>query len=576
MSRIRFDRFELDVTAGELRSGGAVVKLQPQPCKVLALLASRAGQLVTRAEIQRQVWTDDTFVDFEQGLNYCVRQIRAALDDQAETPRFIETVPRRGYRFLAPVTAAASAPQAPSRVMLAVLPFENLSGIDNDEYFSDGLTDEMIAQLGRINPQTLGVIARTSAMRYKGTDKSIGAIGSELGVGFVLEGSVRRNATRVRVTAQLIQVCDQSLVWADTYERHVGDVLSLQRDVARAIAGAIQIQLTPQEQQRLASLRPIDSRAYEAYLQGRFAWNQRTRQSLERSVRCFLQAIEIDPEYAAAHAGIADAYMTQLDYNYLLPREAFSLVNRAVLEAIRLEDSLAEPHTSLGHLRLHEFNWRAAEQEFIRAIALNPGYSTAHYYYGNLLAALGRYDEAIDEAQRSLDLDPLSLNARQNRMFLYYLARRYDEALNQADEILQIDPRFLGLYYTLGLVQDRLGRFEEATRSFEVVSPAGIRRGSTVAAAAAVVVARAGRRDDARATLQRLEGMKADEYVSSYDLALVSLAVDDVDKALAHLSNAIEDHASFVPYINIDARLDPLRTDPRFAAIIERLKFPRT
>src|SRR5262245_2809726 len=186
MSRLRFDRFELDVAAGELRNGGAVVRLQPQPCKVLALLASRAGQLVTRAEIQKQVWTDDTFVDFEQGLNYCVRQIRAALDDQADTPRFIETIPRRGYRFLAAVTPAAPPSSAPARVMLAVLPFENLSGVDHDEYFSDGLTDEMIAQLGRINPQTLGVIARTSAMRYKGTDKTIGAIGGELGVGFVL------------------------------------------------------------------------------------------------------------------------------------------------------------------------------------------------------------------------------------------------------------------------------------------------------------------------------------------------------------------------------------------------------
>jgi len=576
VSSLRFDAFELDLAAGELRRRGAAIKLQPQPFKVLALLATRAGQLVTRAEIQKQIWTDDTFVDFEQGLNYCIRQIRAALDDRAKTPRFIETIPRRGYRFHAPVEAMPARPVSPSgRAMLAVLPFDNLSVAEREDYFSDGLTEEMIAQLGRVNPQTLGVIARTSAMRYKRTDKSIDTIGRELGVGFVLEGSVRRSANRVRVTAQLIQVSDQSHLWAETYEGSVGDMLTLQSDVAQKIALAIRVQLAPAERVRLAALRPLAPAAYEAYLKGRYCWNQRTRESLEKSVRCFTRAIDVAPEYAAAHAGLADAYLTQLDYNYLLPRDAFSLANRAVLEALRLDDTVAEPHASLGHLRLHEFNWRAAEQEFLRAIALNSSYGTAHYYYGNLLAAFGRFDEAVGEGQRALEIDPLSLNARQNLLFLFYLARRYDEALAQATEVVEIDPNYLGLQYSLGLVYERLGRFDEATAAFDRVSPAGIRPGSTIAAAAGLVRARAGARDEALHTLERLESLAVVEYVSSYDLALLSLAVGNADKAIAFLAKAIDEHASFVPYLNIDARLDPLRSDARFTAIVDRVKFPR-
>ena len=260
MACLRFGPFELDPANGDLREGRALIKLQPQPLKVLSLLASRAGQLVSRAEIQKQIWTDDTFVDFDQGLNYCIRQIRAALCDNAGTPRFIETVPRRGYRFLAGVEEVSTAPAVGRRVMLAVLPFDNLSGDEEQDYFSDGLTDEMISQLARLNPQRLGVIARTSAMKYKHTDSSIDIIGRQLGVSYILEGSVRRSASRVRVTAQLVQVSDQSHLWAQSYDHDLGDMLALQGDVAHAIANEIRVQLTPQERIRRANPRPLDSR----------------------------------------------------------------------------------------------------------------------------------------------------------------------------------------------------------------------------------------------------------------------------------------------------------------------------
>jgi TolB-like protein/Flp pilus assembly protein TadD len=576
VSRLRFETFELDLASGELRKGQTLVRLQPQPFKVLALLARRAGELVRRDEIQKQVWTDDTFVDFDQGLNYCIRQIRSALCDDAEAPGFIETVPRRGYRFL-PIVEEISAPLLPPvarRVMLAVLPFENLSGEEHQEYFSDGLTDEMIAQLGRLNPQRLRVIARTSAMNYKHTSKSIDVIGRELGVAYVLEGSVRRGADRVRVTAQLIQVSDQTHLWAQSYDRHLGDMLALQSELAHAIAGEIRVQLTPQEQVRSAMLRPVEPRAYEAYLKGRYFWNRRTRESLQKSVHCFEQAMSIDPGYAAAYAGLADVYLTQLDYNYLPPRDAFALANRVVLDALRLDDALAEPHTSLGHLRLHEFQWAAAERQFTHAIGLNPGYGTAHYYYGNLLAALGRWDEAFAEAQRALELDPMSPNTRQNRIFIKYLARRYDEALAEAHETVELDPTYLAIYYYLGLIFERKEKYTEAIEALQKVGPRPTSRGATVLAALGYTYAIAGRRNEALDVLKQLEEVSDREYVSTYDLALLALALGDTDQALALLSKAYNDYSSFLPFVIVDARLDRVRSDPRFKELVRRMNFP--
>jgi TolB-like protein/tetratricopeptide (TPR) repeat protein len=577
MSRLRFESFELDLQCGELRKGGVPVRLQPQPFKVLALLASRAGQLVPREDIQKQVWTDNTFVDFEQGLNYCIRQIRAVLSDHADTPGFVETVPRRGYRFLAKVEEISSPTaevMAARRVMLAVLPFENLSGHDEQEYFSDGLTDEMIAQLGRLNPLRLGVIARTSAMRYKHANKSIDVIGRELGVSYVLEGSVRRSGNRVRVTAQLIHVSDQTHLWAQTFDRDVGDVLMLQSEVARLIANEIRIQLTPQEQVRLARQPGVDPGTYEAYLRGRYFWNRRTKESLEKSVRYFQQAIDSDPGYAPAYAGLADAHLTQLDYNYLPPRDAFALAKTALLDALRLDDTLAEPHTSLGHLRLHEFNWRAAQQAFEHAVALNPGYGTAHYYHGNLLAAFGRFDDAVAAAQRSLEIDPLSPNTRVNRLFTLYLARRYDEALHQVHETIEIDPSYVGVHYYLGLIYERLGRYNDAIAAFKTVSPIA-RTGPTTLAALGYVYAVAGQRQDALEILQRLTHWSQYEYVSSYDLALLHLALGDRDRAFALFAQAYEDHSSFLPFLNVDARLDGVRSDPQFIDLVRRMNFPQ-
>jgi len=570
---LEFGSFQLDVATCELREEGKPVRLQPQPVKVLALLASNAGSLVTRERIRSEIWSGDTFVDFEQGLNYCIAQIRTALGDRARSPQYIETLQRRGYRFVAPVRNTTAVPETAVKILLAVLPFENLSGDADQEFFSDGLTEEMITELGRVNPQRLGVIARTSAMRYKGRAHSIDQVARELGVSYILEGSVRRASDRVRVTAQLIQASDQSNIWSEAFDRSLGDMLALQSELATSIAQAIRVRLAPAEEKRLASRRPIAPAAYDLYLKGRYLWNQRTRESLDEGARCFERAIEHHMDYAAAYAGLADIYLTQLDYNYLPPREAFSLANRAVLEALRLDDTLADPHTSLGHLRLHEFNWRAAEQEFLRAIDLNPSYATAHYYYGNLLAALGRTDEAAAEGRRVLELDPMSANARQNLAFLLYLAQRYDEALKQCAEANAID-RQPNTDYLTGLIHERLGRYDDAVRAFAQRWPKTARSRTTVAAAIGFVQAQAGQRDEALQARNRLESLSEHEYVSSYDLALLYLALGDADLAVERLWRAHEEFSSMLPYVNVDARIDSLRSHPSFRALIERMRFP--
>jgi TolB-like protein/Flp pilus assembly protein TadD len=566
---VRFGAFELDLGCGALYRGSELVRLEPQPLKVLLMLADRAGELVSRREIQKQVWQEHTFVDFEQGLNYCVRQIREALGDSAGSPRFIETVPRRGYRFVAPLEARHG-----GRILLAVLPFENVGADPEKEYFSDGLTEEMIAQLGRLNPHELGVIARTSAMRYKRTTKGIDAIGGELGVAYVLEGSVRQIGSRVRVTAQLVQVTDQTPVWSDTLERSVGDILALQSEIAQAIATQVGIELTPRGQQRLADSRAIHSEAYDAYLKGRYFWKRRSREALQKSAEYFTRAIVIDSAYAPAYSGLADVHLTQLDYNYLRPRDAFALADQALHNALRLDDTLAEPHTSLGHLRLHQFAWIAAERAFTRAIDLNKGYDAAYYFRANLLAAFGRFDEAIAEATRTIELDPMTANTRQNRVFILYLARRYDEAVHEAMETLEMEPAHTSLHYYLGLAYERLDSFGLALEAFARVGPKSPEPGARVLAAVGQTRARAGQHGAARDAVRTLEALSANQYVSSYEMALLHAALGETDRAFELLSKAYDEFASGLPFVAVDPRWDEVRSDERFGALVERLGLP--
>jgi len=567
--RFGFEDFELDLRTGELRKSGTRVKLQIQPFKVLALLVAHGGQMVTREEICRHVWGGETFVNYEQGLNYCVRQIRAALGEDAVKPRYIETYPRRGYRFLIPVAelGAAESP-AEHRVMLAVLPLENLSGNEEQEYLADGLTDDIITVLGGLFPERLGVIARTSAIQYKRTTKKIDQIGRELGVDYIVEGAVRREGDRVRITAQLIRASDQTHVWAETYDRLLQDVLLLQSELASAIAAEVKVQLVPQEGPAISGR--VNPEAYEAYLKARFLWNRRDRGDLYQALKYFSASIEKDRDYAPAFAGLADTYLTLLDYRYLPPGEALALAMAAAMNALRLDERLADAHTSLAHAKLHALDWSGAEMEFRRAIQLGSGYAVAHFYYANLLTCLGRFDEAITEAREAVRLDPVSMGTEANLAILYYSAGRYDEALESCRKAIQLEPNLARPYDDLGRILLEKGALSEAVAALEKaasLSGGGARFLSSLAYAYGVT----GREEQAREILAKLTEMSKQRYVGSSDFALVNAGLGERDQAIYWLERACDERDAHVPFLHVDPRLASLRTDPRFEALVKRV-----
>jgi TolB-like protein/Flp pilus assembly protein TadD len=569
--KLGFDDFELDVRSGELRKSGAQVKLQVQPFKVLAFLVSRAGEVVTRQEICQHVWGGETFVDYEQGLNYCIRQIRAALDEDAARPRYIDTFPRRGYRFLLPVVELPSGrASSEDRVMLAVLPLENLSKDPEQEYFADGLTDEIITEFCCLSPQRLGVIARTSAMQYKRTVKGIDRIGRELGVDYIVEGAVRRDGNRVRITAQLIRVSDQTHAWAHAYERQLQDVLLLQSELASAIAAEVQVQLVPQTRSRAASSRRVNPEAYETCLKARFFWNRRSREDLYRALELFSTSIERDPGYAAAFAGMADTYLVMLDYGYMAPNEALALAKATAVNALRLDERLADAHTSLGHAKLHALDWDGAEQEFRRAIELGPGYALAHFYYGSLLAGRSRFEDAIAEAREAVKLDPVSMVAEAHLTILYYSAGRYDEALESCRKALAMEPSLPRPYDDLGRILLKKGASSEAIAALEKavsLSNRGARYLSSLGYGYGVT----GNKDMAREILAELTGMSKQRYVASSDFALVNAGLGEVEQAICWLERACEERDSHLAFLAIDPRLASLHADTRFQALLKRV-----
>jgi len=679
-SSIRFGAFELALKSGELRKDGAPVKLQPQPFKVLALLAAHAGQLVTREELQQQIWADETFVDFEHGLNFCIKQIRGALGDNAQAPRFIETLPRRGYRFIARteksdvsaidppagvsegsndavqsgfarggatdgegglagtrgsivakaeprgladsaepfetyasktrsgsplnskskiqnskafIAAAvlvlgvvlagyaawqrfAARPQAPSgKVMLAVLPFENLSADPEQDYFSDGLTEEMIAQLGSLQPQRLGVIARTSAMTYKSANKDIRQIGRELGVDYILEGSVRRDGERLRITAQLIQVADQTHLWSESYNRSQSDALGIQGEVAGRVARSLALALLPARVPENSASSAVQPAAHEAYLRGRYLWNKGRVADLEKSVEYFNQAIELDRQYAAAYAGLADSYRLLAMFQGLSVQEALPKSIAAAETAIALDDRLAEAHAALGSVRFwFERNWDAAEREFRLAIEINPSYGPAHHDYAWYLVVMGRADEGVSEIKRARDLDPLSPLANSDVGWIYLSARKYDDAIAEMQRTLELEPNSLAVQDCLEHAYLYQGMYAEA------------------AAAARRQMARLGASPEELAAIDRLdvnERLNAvyrwrlsqkltaaqTRRVSAFSVAGLYAALRDQQRALEWLEKAFAERDLMLASLSVNPGFDGLRGDPRFGELLRRIGFPQ-
>jgi TolB-like protein/Tfp pilus assembly protein PilF len=457
------------------------------------------------------------------------------------------------------------------KLMLAVLPFENMSGDVTQEYFSDGLTEEMITQLSRLNPERLAVIARTSAMRYKGANKSVREIGRELGVSHVLEGSVRREAGRVRIAAQLIQVADETHLWVDMYEERVGDILILQSEVAQAVAREIRVKLTPREERRLASAREVSPVAYEAYLKGRHLWNKRTEDGMRKSIAHYEEAIRENPDYAIAYCGVADSYVMLACRGMAPAKETFRKAKAAASKAIELDPELGDVHGSLAHVRLHDWDWKELERDFQRAIELNPAQAIVYYWYGEFLMSMGRPEEAIAATQKAYLTDPLSAVIGASLGMILYLARRYDQAVEVLQRAQEINPDHFLPYMRLGLVRIQQGKYEEAIQKLRRAVHLAEQSTETLAALATAHVA-GGNIEEARTILNELEKPAGKRYVLPYNIAKIYSASGNPDKAFEWLETAYKEGNPDLIELNSEPLFDSLRSDPRFSDLMQRVR----
>ncbi len=572
MNTVRFGAFEADLNTGELRKRGLKIRLPDQVFQVLALLLEHPGEIVSRSDLRNHLWPRETFVDFDHGLNKAVNRLREALSDSAGNPRFIETVAKRGYRLIAPVTARQPAPNPGEfavRLRLAVLPFENLSADPDQEFFSDGLTEEMISELGRLNPKRLGVIARTSAMLYKHSSKRIDEIGRELDVDYILEGSVRRADTRVRITAQLIQVRDQTHLWAESYSRELADIFQVQHEVARRVAESLVFELLPEEG---TGNRTVPPDAYESYLRGRFFWNKGGDSNAWTSIEWFRKAIQYCPTYALAHSAMADSYGTLAWFSALLPQEAGDKARAAAMRALELDNRLSEAHCSLALVHFwFDWNWAEAEEQFRRAIALKPNYASAHNWYAAFLNAMGRFSEAATEQKIAEEWDPLSLIIAMNSADPYYFSRQYALAIENFQRVLIREPDFYPAQYNLGRACALSGRYEEAIQAFKkAVQLSGIRQANV---GLAYAFAKAGKAGEARKIQAELKEYAASQYLPSPPMAWISLALGDTQAALRELEQGFEERSSQMIYLKVDPVYDDLRAHQRFMDLMARMNF---
>ena len=573
---LRFGLYEVDLRSGELRKDGIRVRLQEQPLQVLSLLLRQPGEIVTREEIQREIWGGDTFVDFDHGLNKAISKLREALNDSPSAPRFIETIARRGYRFLAPVSsaqvAAGNGRPVVKKQRIAILPFQNLSGDSSQEFFSDGLTEEMIIHVGQLQPAQLSVIARTSVFPYKGSGKGIQTIGNELQVDYVLEGSVRRFNDRVRISAQLIQVSDESCLWSETYDRELADVFTIQHEVARKIGASLAFELLPEQRPEPVAPPTNSAQAHEAYLYGRFLWNRRTEESVLEAMRQFREALKIDQGYALAHAGIANCYGMLGWYGTLSPKEAGEKATSAVHRALQIDPRLAEAQFSLALVKFwYEWDWAGADAAFKRSIERSPNYAAAYHWYGAYLNAMGRFDAADYAYRRAAELDPISIAVEKTAADTLLYRREYNEAIVRLRSVIDRDPRFFTAHFDLGRAYLFAGRYAEAVSSLETA----IELSGSLAGTAALgcALAHAGRRAEATAILQDLVCPASQRSVSPTGVASILLALGDREQAFEYLDKAFDNRCFTLVYLEVDPSFDSIRAEVRFCSLLKRMGF---
>ncbi len=622
---VRFGIYEFEPHAKELRKGGMRVRLEGQPVAILKMLLDRPGELVTREELQKELWPADTFVDFEHSLNAAVKRLRGALNDSAEHPRYIETLSRRGYRLVAPVSgtdtqienhAAVQVPSdaqgssggvpkrrlwlkaalvlfvvavvgwgwrhwrkpassaAPVIHSLAVLPLQNLSGDPSQEYFADGMTEELIGRLSKIH--NLRVISRTSTMHFKNSQLSVPEIAKTLGVDVIVEGSVIREENQIRVHAQLIRAATDEHIWAEEYQREYRSVLAIQEEVARSIADRIEVSLTPTERASLASTHPVGPEAHEDYLKGRYYFNQRTEDALNKSIGYFQQAVAKDPSYSLGYSGLADAYAL-LGFRGGFPsKDALLRAKTAALKAIALDDTLAEPHASLAFIaETHEWDWATAEREYKRALELSPGDARAHHWYAGYLMYIGRFEEGIAEEKRARDLDPLSLpvnNALAGRLLV---AGRYNQALDQVQKTLELDSHFAPAHQTLGWAYLNMGKHQEAIKEFQLAVKLSGTDDKDRMLDLGFAYAASGKRDEARRILEKLKTLHERGLVPSGSVAILYGALGELNEAFAWLEKAYQERDPELTYLQVPGRrFEPLRHDPRYATFLKKMHLP--
>jgi TolB-like protein/DNA-binding winged helix-turn-helix (wHTH) protein/Tfp pilus assembly protein PilF len=605
---LRFGIFELDLDNCELRKGGVLVKLQSQPFQLLALLSSRPGQVVTREEIRRALWGEETFVDFDQSINFCVNKLRDALDDDPQKPGCIETVPRKGYRFVAAIREPGAGPaeaapkQKPGWLLLAgaalfllaialaartaippkrgarqieslaVLPLENLSRDPEQDYFADGMTDDLIADLGKIS--ALRVISRTSVVQYKKTRKTVPEIARELNVDAVLEGTVERDGGRVRITAQLIAAAPERHLWAEKYEARLSDVLTVQDSVAKAVAQAIQIRVTGQERSVLSTPHAVDPEAYEAYLKGRYLWAPGGEKNLQKSLEYFQQAVQKDPSYALAWAGMAGAYDRLASWGVLPRPEAASRARAAAEKALALDSTVVDAVIALAAVKMdYEWDWPGAEQLCKKAIQMSPNSALAHMRYAGLLATVGRNQEGVAEVRLARQSDPLDSVTAANLGWQLYLAHNYEEAEREGRKWFEWHPRYRG-DYIFASIYLQTGRIREAVDELQL----GASETHHPAVLELMYLGHAlgvtGARNEGRKILAEMLALSHSRYVPPDYIAMVYEGLGDRDAAIQWYQKAVEER-SINLWILPDQRLDPIRSDPRFQNLMRRMGLPR-
>lgn len=661
---IRFSEdFELDLRPRRLRRGARVLKLERIPLEILILLLERPGEIVSREEIVARIWGSDVFLDTDNSIRGAIRKVRQVLKDDPETPRFIQTVTGRGYRFIAPILSPEEEPateppqlaasiiptgsrsfvsppdswpqdrslgstdqsQEPAeghlrgsettpgpvhrragtwllvgltllavvsllafwgsrrtstvptvsqrKTVLAVLPFDNLSRDPDQEFFSDGLTQDIVAQVGKLNPDRLTVISHRSVAKYKGSTLSAKEIGKELNADYLVQGSVRRAADRMRVTVELIQAQDQTDIWTESYDRELKDVLAMQDSVVRSIASQIHIALSEEQEKRLATPRQVSPAAYEAYLKGRYYWNKRTGESMQKAEQYFEQAIQNDPTYAAAYSGLADCNSGMTWHGFKSPAEALPKAYAAARKAIEINPESAQAHASLGLAMSHRWDWTGAEAEFRRALQLDPQYANAHHWYGDYLSIRSRHDEALAEAKHALQLDPLNLMISTWVGLRYYQARDYSRAIEQNRNSVDLDPNFAAAHLLLG--QDLLGAGLHSEAIDELKKAANLSGDSPLyTAQVAVALARAGQTREALVIAHELETISRKRYVSPYGLAQIHAALNEKDETFKWLQAAYTDHSVWMGYLAVDPIFDSYRSDERFKDLLRRVGLP--